>query len=79
MKKSKIQIKFRNNHIKEYEVLFKVKAFDSEYIVYTLDEKKGDYIICYAGKLNDKEISDITTDEEKEMIQIIIENLNKGV
>ena len=75
MAKTKMVIKFKNNHTKDFNVTTKNK----EYLIYTAGEKQNSDTIVYAGIKNGTEIVEITKDSEREMIVNIIENFNKGV
>ncbi len=79
MEKSKMQIRFKNNHAKEFNVLFEINSNNKQYIVYTAGEKTNDDTICYAGILKDNNIVDIKTNDEKEMIINIMDNFNRGI
>ena len=79
MKESTMEVKFKNNHKKLYDVLFTMKLDDSNIIVYSLDEVKNGVKTVYAAKIVNDSIEEIKDKKTKELVEKVLENFNKGV
>lgn len=79
MKKQTMEVKFKNNRKKTYNVLFTIELEMCSIIVYTLDEVKDDVKTVYAAKLVDDSIVEIKDKKTKELVEKVLENFNKGV
>ena len=77
MNESSIEIKLKNNHKREYNVLCTISTHESKYILYNIKDDNSNEV--YASKIVNDKLEEIDNNDELEMIAKVLDNFNKGV